>query len=633
MLQKMRDQTQSTAFKVLVGIIVFVLAVFGFGTFNLFSSGDPGVASVNGQDITQSMLISAAERERRRIAAQLGGEFDPNLIDPVRLQSAVLEQLIGRSLMNQAAEDLGVGASRSQIDAAVVRNPSFQVDGAFSQDSYVAAVRSLGFTPQEFLDETGEMLALQQLQDGISQTSILTDRELREQARLLNQRRDLAFLSFDSEAFADGVEVSEEDVALRYEENQLDYMTEESVDLEYVTLSWQELLSDAEVTVSEEDVISAYESDRALAPASEERRSSHILLQVSDDRTAEEAQAKLADLRERIQAGEPFAELAVEFSEDPVSAKAGGDLGFVGRGIFDPGFDAALFSMQVGEVSAPVLTDFGYHLIRLEEVRVREYPTLDEQRAEIEIRLKRGQAEALFIDRVRELDNLAFEEPNSLLGISDAMGLEIQTVTGLTRGAGDGLFENSDLREAAFSEEVLESGFNSAAVEYAPSSAVVLRVNERHQPVPIAFDEVKEDIRKGIVGERSRMMAEEAHESALARIQAGESVAAVADEYGLEWQRYELVRRNSTEVPAEILQSAFSLRRPAEGGKSVGEVQRANGAPAVVTVTRVEDIDVAAISESEISSVQTFLADRASRTDFEGFYQSIEAEASIRRPE
>ena len=633
MLQKMRDQTQSTAFKVLVGIIVFVLAVFGFGSFNLFSTGDPGIASVNGQDITQNMVVSAAERERRRIAGQLGGEFDPNLIDPVRLQSAVLEQLVGRSLMSQAAKDLGVGASRALIDAEVVRNPTFQLDGAFSQETYLAAVRALGYSPQEFLEEIGEMLTLQHLQDGISDTAILTDRELRAQARLLNQRRDLAFLAFDPDGFADQVEVTEEEVAVRYEENQLDYMTQESLDLAFVALSWQGLLNDAEIAVSEEDVVSTYESDRALAPASEERRSSHILLQVSDDRTAEDAQKALVKVKERIAAGEAFAELAAELSEDPVSAKAGGDLGFVGPGIFDPGFEAALFAMDVGEVSDPVLTDFGYHLIRLEEVRVREYPTLEEQRAEIEMRLRRAQAEALFIDRVRELDNLAFEEPNSLQGIADAMELEIQSATGVTRDAGEGLFENSALREAAFSEEVLESGFNSAAVEHGPSSAVVMRVSERHRPVPIAFDEVQSDIREEIVAERSRRMADEAHESALARIEAGESVATVADEYGLQWQRYELVRRNSTEVPAEVLQSAFSLQRPLAGGKSVGEVQLADGDPAVVTVTRVEDIEADALSESEISGVQTFLADRASRTDFEGFYQSVEAEASIRRPE
>jgi peptidyl-prolyl cis-trans isomerase D len=633
MLQKMRDQTQSTAFKVLVGIIVFVLAVFGFGTFNLFSTGDPGVASVNGEDITQNMIVSAAERERRRIAAQLGGEFDPDLIDPVRLQSAVLEQLVARSLMSQAAEDLGVGVSRAQIDAAVVRNPSFQLDGVFSQDTYLVAVRSLGFSPQDFLEETGEMLTLQHLQNGISGTAILTGKELREQARLLNQRRDVAYLGFDPDAFSDQVDVSEEEVTLRYEENQLDYMTEESVDLEYVALSWQGLLNDAEVAVSEEDIVSAYESDRALAPASEERRSRHILLQVSDERTAEEAEATLRELKARVEAGEDFAALAAEYSEDPVSAKVGGDLGFVGTGIFDPAFEAALFSMEIGAISDPVRSDFGYHLIRLDEVRTREYPTLEEQRAEIEMRLKRAQAEALFVDRVRELDNLAFEEPNSLQGIADEMGLEIQQVAGVTRDAGDGLFDNAELREAAFSEEVLESGFNSAAVEYAPSAAVVMRVTERHEPVPIAFDEVEQEIRDEIVAERSRLMADAAHQSALARIRAGESVSAVADEYGLQWQRYEMVRRNSAEVPAEILQSAFSLRRPTDGGKSVGEAQLPGGERVVITVTRVADSDADALSESEISGVRAFLADRAARTDFEGFYQSIEANASIRMPE
>jgi len=633
MLQKMRDQTQSVAFKVLVGIIVFVLAIFGFGTFNLFSTGDPAIASVNGDDITQNMLVNAAERERRRIAAQLGGEFNAELIDPVRLQSAVLDQLIGRTLLGQAAENLHVGVSRAQVDAAVVRNPSFQIDGVFSQDAYVAAVRSLGYTPQAFLDEMEEMLALEQMREGISDTAFLTERELGEQARLLNQRRDLAYLSFTPVAFADQVEVSDEEVALRYQENQLDYMTDERLDLAYVSLSWENLIDDPAIDVSEDEIVSAYEADRALAPASEERRSSHILLQLNEDRTEEQAMSELAALRARIEAGESFPDIARESSEDPGSASSGGDLGYVGRGVFDPAFESALFDLAPGEVSEPVRSSFGYHLIRLEDVRNTEYPALEAQRGEIELRLKRAEAEALFVERVRELDNLAFENPNGLQAISDQLGLETHTVDGVTRSQGEGLFTHEALRDAAFSEEVLESGFNSAAVEYAPASAAVVRLLKRHQPEPVPLAEVADSIRAEIVNERARVLAADAQTAAMARLEAGESVAEVADTYGLEWQKVELVRRNSTDVPREVLQAGFALRRPPEGGKSVGETALQSGGQALITVTRVQDGDVTTLSEAEISGVREFLADRISRTDFEGFYQTLEANAAIKRPE
>jgi len=217
MLQKMRDQTQSFAFKVLVGLIVFVLAVFGFGAFNLFVTGDPEVASVNGEGITQNELATATERERRRLANRMGEEFDPGMIDPVRLQGAVLEQLIARKLLAQAADDLGVAVSRERVDQVVVSNAAFQAGGEFQSDMYRQAVRAMGYTPQGFLDDTAELMALEQLQTTISDSAFLTRRELNLHAALLGQRRDVAYLPFEVDRFRDQVSVSDEEVRLRYE--------------------------------------------------------------------------------------------------------------------------------------------------------------------------------------------------------------------------------------------------------------------------------------------------------------------------------------------------------------------------------------------------------------------------------
>jgi peptidyl-prolyl cis-trans isomerase D len=631
MLQKLRDQTQSLIFKVLVGAIIFVLAIFGFGAFNLFLTTDPSVASVNGEDITQGDLALEAERERRRLAAQFGDNFDPNMIDPAMLQSSVINQLISRMLLAQAADELGVGASDRQINEIVTSNPNFLIDGAFEENTYRRVVNMLGYTPTEFLALTGELIGVEQLRNGIIETAISTEWELREQARILSQQRDIAYLAFDEASFLDAVEVSEDDVRVRYEENLLDYMTEESVDVSYVELTLDALIDDPSIDISEDDVIAGYEQEKAASLGDEQRDSRHILLQITEDRSAEQAIAELQALRARIEAGENFADLAADYSEDPGSKALGGDLGPVSRGLFAPEFEAALWSLEVGEISDPVQTDFGVHLIELKEVTATEFPSLEEMRAEIEMGLKRSEAERLFIERVRELDNLAFEQPESLDGISAALGLEIQMAQAISRSTGAGIFGNVTLRDSLFTSEVLDQGFNSPAVEYLENRAVVSRITARHEPETIPLASVAEDIRAEIASEQARLALEGAHADALARVQSDENVSAIANEFGLSWQTRELARRNEIGVPAEVLSAAFELSRPV-AGKQVGSAQGADGTRYVITMTRVEDGDLSTMTEAEIQGMRQFLATRAQTMDFDGYYQALEKDASISRP-
>ncbi len=634
MLQKMRDQTQSLAFKVLVAIIVFVLAVFGFGAFNLFVTGDPEVASVNGEGITQGELAIATERERRRLAAQMGGEFDPSMIDPVRLQGAVLDQLIAREILGQAASEFGMAVGPSRVNRVVVANPAFQVAGKFQRDVYRQAVQAMGYTPQGFLDDTAELLALEQLQRSMAETAFLTRREFNLHAALLAQRRDVAYLPFAVDRFLEQVAVSDDDVLLSYQENERDYVTEETVDVAFVTLGVGDLLDDPAIEVAEADVRRAYETERAAAPQEEERSSRHILLETGDARSVDEAMQALEAIRGRLEAGESFAALAAEISEDPGSAAQGGDLGFAGRNVFDPAFEAALFALeQPGDVSDPVQTEFGVHLIQLEEIRANPYPDFEEARGAIESRLRREQAQLLYDERLRELDSLAFEHPNDLVSVTENLGLEVQTVEGVSRQRGPAPFDNPQLRDRLYTADVLERGFNSAAVELADDRAVVMRVTERHPPEPIPFEDVAEDIRAAIATERARQLLEDAQRTALERLRAGDSVSEVAESYGVDWQTFEAVRRNASEVPRAVLQAAFALPRPTPGGKSIGEAALPDGGLALVTVTRVEDGDVQALTDAELGAMRDFLAGRASRLEFGALFETRQAEASIQRPD
>ena len=632
MLQKLRDQTQSLFFKVLVGLIIITLAIFGFGAFNLFVTGEPTIASANGEDITERMVMDEAERERRRLAARMGENFDPDMIDPLALQNMVIDQLIARSLLAQSAADLNLGASDAQVNESVVGNPNFLVDDRFDENTYRRVVQLMGYTPQDFLTTTKELLAIEQLRAGIVDTGFLTDWELRQNARVLNQRRDLAYLTFDRNAFAESVEVDDEAIRLRYEENQLDYMTEESVDVAYLELTIEDLMQDPSIEVSEEELISAYEAEKAATTLEERRESKHILLQITDERSEASAIAEILEIRQRIESGTPFEEVAQETSEDPGSAPQGGALGTVGKGAFDPAFEQALWALEEGQLSDPVRTEFGVHLIRLDKIVTSEFPAFEQMRAQIEGDIRRGKAAGLFLEQLRELDNLAFEQPDALEGIAENFGLEIKTAKGVTRDSGPGIFGNVQLRQAVFTDDVRKNGYNSPAVEYVEKRAVVSRVSAHYEPEPIPLEAVTEQIREDIISELARVKIDDAHSVALERVQAEENVTAVAEEFGLAWKRVELARRNQPGVPPEVLQAVFALPRPAESSKRVGSAIGGAGEKYVVTVTRAIDGDLSAMTEAEVGSVRRFLTARTADLDFEGFYNTLEKEGTVRRP-
>ncbi|MFP6835015.1 MAG: SurA N-terminal domain-containing protein [Pseudomonadales bacterium] len=632
-MQKLRDQTQGFGFKLLAGVIIFVLAIFGFGAFNLFLNSDPEIASVDGDEITQNDLALATDRERRRIAMQFGEAFDPDMIDSVRLQSMVLEQLITRTLLQNAADDLDIGVSQQRVDESITNNPAFQVDGQFQAEMYRRAVQAMRYSPQAFLKEMSDLLALEQLQNGLTRTAFRTGWELSQNARLLNQRRDLAFLSFTADEFSAQIDVSEADIELRYLENELDFQTPEAVDVDYVELTSESLINDESIAVSVDEVRSAYDADAAASLLGDRRRSRHILVQVGEERTGEQAMAVLVALKVRLEAGESFAELAQEFSEDPGSSADGGELGLVGKGVFDPEFERALWSLELGGLSEPVLTDFGYHLIRLDEIETAQYPSFETQQASIEVRLRRDQAAGLFSDRVRELDNLAFELPDSLQGIAAELSLEAKAAAGVSRDQGEGVFANVELRDAIFSNDVFEKGYNTAAVKLSDNRAVVARVTAHYPPQSEPLADVRDDIRTEIISERARVAAEESHEAALARIQAGESVTVVANDFRMRWQTFALSKRNHIDVPGSVLDAAFKLPRPAAGTKSVGESALDDGGHAVVTVTRVVDGDLAIMAESEIENMREFLDELAGNLDFSAFVATLEQAASISRPD
>ncbi len=286
MLQKMREHSQSLATKVLLGLLIIVFTMFGFGAFEAFIKADPPAAKVNGVKITQAQLAMETERQKQRILAQMGDKANPDMIDSVRLRNSVLDGLVNQTILMDAAKDMGLRVSEAEVDRVIVDDPQFKVNDKFDPDAYRRLLASAGHTPVTFKTELTNNYTLAQLTGAIRETPFVTDQEVRDVARLITQTRDIAYLELAPESFEEGVAISDEDVGAYYQAHLPEFMTEDTVDVDYVSLSLTELAKDAAFAPTEEQVVAQYEADKKEFKPAERRHVEHILLQVNASRTS-----------------------------------------------------------------------------------------------------------------------------------------------------------------------------------------------------------------------------------------------------------------------------------------------------------------------------------------------------------
>ena len=643
MLQQLRDQTQSTGFKILVVAIIVVLTLFGFGATNIFMGSVPNIATVGDFDITESVLSVETERERRRLLSQMGPEFDPADIDRIQLQNYALEQLVNRQVLYQAAAQLDIGFSDADVNQRLVESPAYQIDGQFSEAVYRQQLQLMGFAPLQFIQEVRQGLGSELLRASIAETSFTQDWEVAQAAALLNQRRDIAYLDLTLQDYLENIDIADEDVALRYEEDQRSYITDARADVEWLELSLEGLRSSVEVDDSDDALRAIYEDDISAMDRQRQRNSAHILVVVDEETDESAALAKIQEAANRLEAGEDFSALAKELSEDPGSSDSGGSLGMMSKGSFDPVFEDALWALEnPGDVSEPVRSEFGYHLIRLNEIGVADVPTFAEEKNNILDRLRAEAAGEAFDAAVEELEQRAFEERYELTETASAMGLSLQRAEGITESvASDGqqwaLAGNSDVIDSLFSTEGLE-GENSAVIVMNDGRAVVVRVAQYHAPEQLTLADVRETILDELKQEAARGEIEADKANALAQLKEGVSVSEVANDLGKRWATHELITRMSitpagaANVPESILAEAFSLPRPEDGGKSIGSATTPEGS-ALIIVTRVLAGDVGATGEALLQQLEQQITGRDQQLEFGAFFAAAETSVGVTRSE
>ncbi|MFA5530134.1 MAG: SurA N-terminal domain-containing protein [Thiohalomonadaceae bacterium] len=614
MLQFIRARAQGILAWIIVGFIVITFALWGVQEY-LGGGQEVPVAQVNETSISKERLQFAVNQQRQRLQEMLGPNFRPEMFAEASMREAILQSLIEREVLVQTALENGLWVSDAQLASVIRSIPAFQGEnGQFSTAAYERALRLQGYTTQGFEVELRRDLLVGQLQAAVSESDFATPAEVQQFLRLQNQKRDVGYLVFPTARYAEKVEVSEDEVKAHYDANQSLYSEPEKVKLAYVELSVQSLAR--AVQVSDQEVKDYYENHPEEFSAPEERRARHILFSVApdaDEQAVAEARAKAEAVLADLSAGKDFATLAQEQSEDPGSAKQGGDLGYFGRGVMDPTFEQATFALQKGDVSEPVRSNFGFHVIKLEDVRGGETKPFAQVQDTIRSKLREDQARSRFYEQADQLANLAYEHPDELATVSKETGLQLQHSDYIARSGGSGLFANSKVLDAAFSEDVLEAGNNSEPVEISPDHLVVLRVEDRRPASVLPLDEVRDRIVSTLREEKARTAATRAAQEAAGELAEGKvQPADYAKRNGLEWKRQE-IGRDVQQVPGPIIQLAFRMPRPDEDAPAVESTSLPSGDHAVVVLYGVKEGEVPADAKAPL----------VERANAEALYQGV----------
>lgn len=622
MLQNIRDNSQGWIAKTIIGLIVVLMALTGFEAIFQATSHSQDAAKVNGQTISQNELSQAVDMQRRQLMQQLGKDFDPALLDEKMLREAALKGLIERKLLLQGAEDAKFAFSEAALDQLILQTPEFQVDGKFSAERFDAVIRQMGYGRMQFREMLAEEMLIGQLRTGLAGSSFVTDKQVEAFARLEKQTRDFASLTFKADPAA--VKVGDDEVKAHYDQHAKEFMTPDQVVIDYIELKKSAFFD--QVQVNEDELKALYEKE--IANLAEQRHAAHILIEVDDKVSDAQAKARIEEIQQRLAKGEDFAALAKEFSKDPGSASNGGDLGFAGPGVYDPAFEDALYKLSKDQVSAPVRTEYGYHLIKLLGVQAPQVPTFASLKDKLTRELKTQQVEQRFVEVTKQLEDAAFEASDLAQPAQD-LGLKVQTSAAFGREGGEGITANRSVVQAAFSEEVLEEGANSNAIELDPETVVVLRVKEHRKPEQLPLEAVAKSIREHLAKEKATAELKTKADKLIAGLRDG-AIPLTTEQDGQKWKTQEAVTRGQDGIDPAELQAVFRLAKPESKDKPVyGSVVLGDGSLVVLQLKGVNE--GAAATDEEKAQIRRYLASRAGQQDFAAYRKQLEAAADVTR--
>jgi len=627
MLQSIRDRLSGPIVWVIVALIAIPFAFWGVESFQS-SGGDPTVAKVGDQKITEAQLQAAYDQRMRQLQQMLGESFRADMIEPQRFREGVLQEMIQETTLRQHAKTAGYTATDAALLTTLNTIPAFQKDGKFSAETYKEALARQGMTPQSFEAQLRDGLTIDQVRESVLGSGFVTSAESAAAWRLARQERTFSYVSFKAASYEPTVTVSDDAVQKYFADNSARYSAPERLKLQYLELALDELPPAAE---PETAVLKAvYDADVARFSTPEERRASHILVNFGADKDA--AEKKALALKARLDSGADFAALAREASEDPGSKTAGGDLGWVRHGLMTPKFEQALFELKPGAVSAPVETEFGWHLIKLSEIKAAQTKPFTDPAVQAELleTYRQRDAQQRYQELADKLGQLAFENATSLEPVAKELKLELKTSDWFGRTGGTGIAANPEVLKAAFEPEIIRDGENSKPLAAGENRQVVFRKAEYESARPRKFEEVAETIRTELKLQAARAKASADADALVKQLSEGAVFETALSERQLAATSPGSVRRDAEGLDRQILSALFKLPRPAASKLQIGKTQLDNGDIVVLALSGVRD-GTPMPEDPEFQRQGAQLRDALSGAEFAGFRASVEKDLGVDR--
>ncbi|MEN8219548.1 MAG: SurA N-terminal domain-containing protein [Pseudomonadota bacterium] len=588
MLQGIRDGARGW----LAWVIVIIICVpFAFWGINEYFNSAPKrvIAEVNGVELSEYDFQQQVSQRKRQIYAMFQNQdIDLSFMDK-QIREGTLTQMIEEEVLVQSAIEAGMQIGDALLASRIHSIPAFQEDDVFSQQQYEQALRNRGMTAPGFEWRIRRELLTSQISEGVLRSALLTDYDEQQRTRLEKQQRSVSYLIVPASRFNDSVTITDADIETYYKDHAKQYMTPEKVSIEYVELSQEDLVTTQ--SIDEETLKERYQERKASFTTPGQWKARHILIKV--DPNADEldaAEKKAQGLLAKIRAGDSFEELAKQFSDDTGSKEGGGDLGWFGPGMMVKPFEEAVKALKVGEVSELVKSQFGFHIIKLEESKPKVVRPFAKVRTELVQEIQKERADSEFYGQFEEFANLAYEHPDSLEVLTETLNLESKTTELFDSTGGDGILSHRKLIDAAFSDTVLKEGYNSAPIEIGEQHVVVLRVKDHVSAEAKPLAEVKEEIVSAITQEKTREKSKNLGKTLIDQIKENGDPNAPIKEHDLNWSPAQWVERQDTTLgQAAIVSEAFKMGRPAENKALYQGIELGNGDYALVAVLDVKD--------------------------------------------
>lgn len=617
MLQIIRDKFTGWIAIVFIGLLALTL-VISFGNMEQTPLQDNVVITVNGEEIT---LFEFQEEFSNKLAEfqDLLGDEVPDVLEQTIKESAGEDLIIRRLLLDYLSNN-GYRVSPEYVAELIRTNESFQVGGVFIRQNYEAILAGQGVSVDQFENDLRLQLEINQLRRGLIETAFMTNAEFTQFIELQMQERSGQMLIIDSSRFMDQVNVDPLEVNDYYQNNLDLFQSNEEVDVEYLEINIEDVAQ--QVQFSGDDIRDYYENNLDRFVSNEERKSSHILVAIDEDTTDEQAAELIKEIQSKLEI-ETFEELAKQYSDDPGSAAQGGDLGWAETGLFVPEFESALFSMNVGDISEAVKTDFGYHLIRMDDIKPGQQQAFEEIEYELELEYSRLLAEEELFELADQMADLTLQSYNELSTVAEKMNLKKNNFDAFTRTGSTFLHQDPEMVNILFSPGSIELGENTPLFQIG-DSVIVARAKAHRLPSTRDFTEVQDDIQSFIMNQEAMRLANDYADE----LKNNESLVFgdLSEDDGIQVEDFQILR-NSTNYSRGLSDAIFALKRDLINEEIIVFSESEN-----VYLAKVSSVDtgnLSLFSDQERSDAKSDLSEQYGSQDLDGLAQSLRDSAEI----